>query len=87
MTLNNGTVFTLSADNTLVKEITSVVFTFNSGYSPQNGYASATAGNVVWGTTTTWTGNESSFSMTLSRQTGTLRMTQYVVTYTDYQWN
>ena len=87
MTLDNGTVFTLSADITLVKEITSVVFTFNSGYSPQNGYASATAGNVVWGTTTTWTGNESSFSMTLSRQTGTLRMTQYVVTYTDYQWN
>ena len=87
MTLNNGTVFTLSADNTLVKEITSVVFTFNSGYSPQNGYASATAGSVAWGTTTTWTGNESSFSMTLSRQTGTLRMTQYVVTYTDYQWN
>ena len=89
MTLNNGTVFTLNVDdNTVVKEITSVVFTFDSNNRrPQEAYSSFTAGTVSWGTTTTWNGNESSFSITMSRQNNNLRLRQYVVTYTDYQWN
>ncbi|MBR1510046.1 MAG: hypothetical protein IJ623_05305 [Bacteroidales bacterium] len=88
MTLTNGTTFTLSTDNTKVKEITRVVLTFNSNNRrPQNTYSSVTAGTVSWGTTTTWTGNESSFSITMSRQNNDLQLRQYVVTYTDYQWN
>lgn len=89
MTLDNGTTFTLSvADNTKVKEITRVVLTFDSNNRrPQDSYSSVTAGTVSWGTTTTWNGNESSFSITMSRQNNNLRLNQYVVTYTDYQWN
>ena len=89
MTLVNGTTFTLSvADNTKVKEITRVVLTFNgNNRRPQDSYSSVTAGTVSWNTTTTWNGNESSFTMTLSRQDRSLYLNQYVVTYTDYQWN
>ena len=88
MTLNNGTTHTLSVDNTLVQEITSVVYTFTeNNYRPQESSSSMTEGSVVWGTTTTWTGNSSSFGITLSRSNRSLRMSQYVVTYTDYQWN
>ena len=88
MTLNNGTTISLSADNTQVYEITSVVFTFSeNNYRPQEGSSSTTTGSVSYGTTTTWTGNSSSFSLTLGRTNRSLRLTQYVVTYTDYEWN
>ena len=88
MTLNNGTTISLSADNTQVYEITSVVFTFSeNNYRPQESSSSTTTGSVSYGTTTTWTGNSSSFSLTLGRTNRSLRLTQYVVTYTDYQWN
>lgn len=88
MTLNNGTKHTLSVDKTLVHEITSVVYTFTEGnYSPQQASSSVTEGSVTWGTTTTWTGHSSSFEITLSRSDRSLRMSQYVVTYTDYVWN
>ena len=88
MTLDNGTNMTMSVDNTLVYKITSVVMTFDSNNRrPQESYSSVTAGTVSYGTTTTWTGNESTFTMTLSRQNNNLRLRNYVVTYTDYQWN
>ena len=88
MTLNNGTTMSMSVDNTLVYEITSVVMTFSvNNRSPLQANSSTTAGSLSCGTTTTWTGNSASFSMTLSRNNNNLRMTQYVVTYTDYQWN
>ena len=88
MTLNNGTEHTLSIDNTKVREITRVVYTFDSNNRrPQDTYSSVSAGTVSYGTTTTWTGSESSFTFTMSRQNNNLRLRNYVVTYTDYQWN
>ena len=88
MTLDNGTEHTLSIDNTKVREITRVVYTFDSNNRrPQDTYSSVSAGTVSYGTTTTWTGSESSFIFTMSRQNNNLRLRNYVVTYTDYQWN
>ena len=88
MTLNNGTEHTLSIDNTKVREITSVVYTFDSNNRrPQEAYSSVSAGTLSYGTTTTWTGSEDSFTFTMSRQNNNLRLKNYVVTYTDYQWN
>lgn len=88
MTLDNGTEHTLSIDNTKVREITKVVYTFDSNQRrPQDTYSSVTAGTVSYGTTTTWTGSESSFIFTMSRQNNNLRLRNYVVTYTDYVWN
>lgn len=88
MTLNNGTTMSLSVDNTKVYEITRVVFSFNStNRSPQESYSSASDGSVTWGSTTTWTGNSAAFNITMSRQNNNLRLEEYVVTYTDYQWN
>ena len=87
MTLNNGTTISLSAGNTQVYEITRVEFTFTeNNYRPQESSSSTTTGSVSYGTTTTWTGNSSSFSLTLGRSNRSLRLTQYVVTYTDYEW-
>ncbi len=88
MTLDNGTEHTLSIDNTKVREITRVEYTFDSNNRrPQDTYSSVSAGTVSYGTTTTWTGSESSFIFTMSRQNNNLRLRNYVVTYTDYQWN
>ena len=87
MTLNNGTTMTFSVDNTKVYEITRVELTFYSNnYRPENA-SSASEGTATWGTTTTWTGNSASFNMNLTRSNRSLRLEEYVVTYTDYQWN
>ncbi len=88
MTLNNGTTMSLSVDNTKVYEITRVVCSFTStNRCPQQSYSSVSDGSVTWGSTTTWTGNSAAFNITMSRQNNNLRMEEYVVTYTDYQWN
>lgn len=83
----NPSTMSMSVDNTLVYEITRVVCTFTStNRAPASGNSSASTGTVTWGSTTTWTGNAASFTLTL-RGSQTMRMSQYVVTYTDYQWN
>ena len=88
ITLNNGTTMSLSVDNTKVYEITRVVCTFTSNNRcPQQSYSSVSVGSATWGTTTTWTGNSTAIGITMSRQNNNLRMSQYVVTYTDYQWS
>lgn len=88
MELANGTVLTMSVDNTLVYEMTGATYTFYSNYRrPQSSYSSVSTGSMSWGTTSTWTGNATSFTVTLSRQNNNILLQSFTVTYTDYQWN
>jgi len=89
--LSSGTTLHFTRDNEKVITITKVVFTFTAGIrapsSVTDTYASGTGSITGTGSTTTWQGDATEFTLEFYRNNLSLRLHQFVVTYTGYQWD
>ena len=87
MTIPQGVKLRLTSDVT-VYEMTGVSLKYdNFGTLYYSNTGSVTTGSMSWGSTTTWTGNSTDFTMTLDRiALGDLRLQYFTVTYTGYKW-
>ena len=81
MTLTSGTTLALSKTAT-VYAITGVSFTY-----PSRTPDSVTATTGTMSGTGTWSGSADAVTFTFTRSANRPRMSQFVVTYTDYIWN